>query len=433
MDYGIGDGLTDPSQSRTARGDGFPRNVQSEASSQNASGSDSAAHERFRENRHFGSLDGLRALSILAVIGLHCNLANSSLFHTGEYGVALFFAISGFLITTLLLRESDRTGSISIRDFYIRRALRIFPLYYGVLILYVVLSFVVARHTEAGREFFADLPFFLTYTSNWFVVLSLTHHTIFYFAWSLAKEEQFYLVWAPVMTVSRNRLQPVLVIAGIMLANLLLHTADDLGWIHLTDLTLRMIDSLPPTICIGSLLAFVLNSRRGFNTVWPVLGRRWFAPAALALVVLTVQYSDSQIVIALTMAALVGTVCIREDNGLRPLLAHPVICHIGMVSYGVYLLQMLAINVTSRLHHAHDWTFFFLATFLSVAVSTLSYYYYEMRFLRLKGRFTRKARLPVAAAANDDAPVGAVSKIADRHIWRQREGEPEPQEPAANR
>ena len=94
---------------------------------------------RFVETRHFPALDGLRGLSILAVIWHH---AVDPAGIWGYFGVSLFFAISGFLITTLLLRERAATGRISLRNFYMRRTLRIFPLYYAVVALYVVVVLV---------------------------------------------------------------------------------------------------------------------------------------------------------------------------------------------------------------------------------------------------------------------------------------------------
>ena len=146
--------------------------MSADASSSAPTAAADTAHARFRGARYFGSLDGLRAISVLAVVWHHTVGHDKTLpyfFSNGDEGVTLFFAISGFLITTLLLRERDTAGSINLRAFYIRRALRIFPLYYAVVALYVVLTLLFERTTPAGREFFANLIFFLTYTSNWYV------------------------------------------------------------------------------------------------------------------------------------------------------------------------------------------------------------------------------------------------------------------------
>jgi len=131
-----------------------------------------SSYTRFREVRFFGSLDGLRALSIVGVIWFHSwwstpyypTLASLPVLRQGEWGVHIFFAISGFLITTLLLREQNRSGTISIRDFYIRRSLRIWPLYYATVAIYAVIMLTFQRGSGRAHTFFHYLPGFLTYT-----------------------------------------------------------------------------------------------------------------------------------------------------------------------------------------------------------------------------------------------------------------------------
>lgn len=135
----------------------------------------------------FGSLDGLRALSILGVLWEHSSLwagMSAPIATKGFYGVNLFFAISGFLICSLMIRERSKHGAISLRAFYIRRSLRIFPLYYAMLLVYALVVLVMEKGPE-GEAFFGNLPAFLTYTSNWFVGAGQDERVIFVFAWSL--------------------------------------------------------------------------------------------------------------------------------------------------------------------------------------------------------------------------------------------------------
>ena len=148
----------------------------------------------FLAQRRFASLNGLRCLAILAVIWHHASGRRNEILGRG-LGVDLSFAISGFLITTLLAREFSRTGQINLRRFYARRTLRIFPLYFAVLGLYVLLVIGTRGGTPQGAAFMHHLPVFATYTSNWFVPIGNGNSTIFYFAWSLATQEQFYLLW----------------------------------------------------------------------------------------------------------------------------------------------------------------------------------------------------------------------------------------------
>ncbi|HEX8824759.1 MAG TPA: acyltransferase, partial [Archangium sp.] len=163
-----------------------------------------APHQAFLNTKTFGALDGLRAFSILSVVLYHVAETHEGLVGRLYLGVSLFFAISGFLITTLLLRERDKTGDISLKGFYARRSLRIFPLYYAVLGLYAALVFVSEKDPVVRGDFFSNLPAFLTYTSNWFVPPAADKRVIFYFAWSLATEEQFYLLWPGVMRALRR-------------------------------------------------------------------------------------------------------------------------------------------------------------------------------------------------------------------------------------
>src|SRR5581483_9077803 len=122
-----------------------------------------ANFERFMAIRRFSALDGCRALSVIAVVWQHTSGSpGPSFLQKGFLGVDFFFAISGFLITSLLLRERDAVGAISLRKFYARRALRIFPLYYLALLIYLGLVAATRRHTPEGTQFFHHLPAFAT-------------------------------------------------------------------------------------------------------------------------------------------------------------------------------------------------------------------------------------------------------------------------------
>jgi peptidoglycan/LPS O-acetylase OafA/YrhL len=339
---------------------------------------------------HFGSLDGLRCLSILAVIWHHsAGAGRTGLFGMGHLGVSLFFLISGFLITTLLLRERDRTGRISLSRFYARRALRIFPAYYAVLGLYVALVLTRLRDTPEGQEFLANLPAFATYTSNWFVGPAVV---LFGFAWSLAAEEQFYCGWPWV-----ERWLPLRAAVAVIVSVL----AVAIGWQTWgppspvgSPLAYRILANIPATICWGVLLAHTLHSPRGLALARGVAGHRWSAPAALLLSLAVISAGAPWRIIELTFLLLVAACVIREDNGLRPLLAWPPAVYIGTISYGMYLYHVLVFRFARQavrtwlpgLSHEDLWLFL-LCTAGTIAVSAASYRFFESRFLRLKSRF----------------------------------------------
>jgi peptidoglycan/LPS O-acetylase OafA/YrhL len=362
------------------------------------------SYEAYRRTGFFGSLDGLRCLSILAVIWVHTGIRTDDfeLARNGHLGVDLFFAISGFLITTLLLREKDRWGSISLGAFYIRRALRIFPLYYTVVGIYAVAVLTLEPDTETGRQFLANLPFFLTYTSNWFVPLE--GRVIFYFAWSLATEEQFYLVWPTAEKLLRGW-NAVWLVAGILVLREAVQFAVQSGGLDGDHLAVKIFLSIHPAILGGVVLAHVLHHRRTFERAAWVLGSRAAAPAALVALLASIELSVPIDMVRALMVLLVGAVAIRESNGLSRILTWRPVVHIGTVSYGMYLLHMLSYNASRRALEAagfhQEWLWFPVTVAVATLAATLSYRYYESWFLRQKDRFSRlaPAQPPVGSSA----------------------------------
>ena len=166
----------------------------------------------------FGSLDGLRALAVAGVVWHHAGDRGLGppIAQRGFLGVDLFFVISGFLITRLLLREQQSLGRIHLRAFFARRALRLMPLYYLVLLVMAVLLGLVWPGAPMAEAYFRDLPYYATYTSNWIVP-----GTILALSWSLALEEQFYLTWPLVLRFARRTAGSALLVACG--ASLLMH------------------------------------------------------------------------------------------------------------------------------------------------------------------------------------------------------------------
>ena len=141
------------------------------------------------------ALNGLRGVAILLVLGNHIPLRKyASLLPGGYAGVDLFFVLSGFLITTLLVQEFNRKGSISLRNFYIRRVLRLGPALIIMLSVICALSFVLFDPVRARQNcFYALIALF--YASNWVKALSHNGLGIVAQTWSLSAEEQFYVIW----------------------------------------------------------------------------------------------------------------------------------------------------------------------------------------------------------------------------------------------
>ncbi|HZE96454.1 MAG TPA: acyltransferase [Planctomycetota bacterium] len=359
-----------------------------------------ATHEAYRAVRVFGGLDGLRCLSILAVVWHHAGGSEGAMGRLfpaagfGFLGVDLFFEISGFLIVTLLLRERERRGDISLRNFYARRALRIFPLYYGILLLFTILYLGVRPHSPLSAPFRHDLPWLLSYMTNWVTASGMLAIT-----WSLSAEEQFYVVW-PAVETWLAKAATALVLVLIAVSQIIHFGLIDpqlrqwFGWAPDQPQMLRQTTFTP--ILLGVLLAHLLHSPRGYARAAAVFGSRAAAPVCLAALVVLANVLPADIrgwgrlSVHLLMFCLLAACVVREDNGLRRFLAWGPVARIGTLSYGIYLLHHIGLAIAGKglrvVHLEHPVALFVVGGALSVGLAALSYRFYETPFLRLKSR-----------------------------------------------
>ncbi|HYP78304.1 MAG TPA: acyltransferase [Polyangiaceae bacterium] len=344
-----------------------------------------SAHDRYLAQRRFGSLDGLRCLGILPVIWHHSTPRPlPGIWGKGPAGVDLFFCISGFLITTLLLREKARTGSIALRAFYLRRGLRILPLYYAVLLSYLGFALCLPAALPQRAHFFQTLPFYATFTANWFADFRVSHAILFSFAWSLCIEEQFYLFWPWLVRWLPTR-GAGLAMCGLLLVDYCAERRAAFG------LAQRMITSFAAPIGFGALLALVLAERRPFELLYGVLGKPWSAPLSLASVCALLLWPAAPLLLfQASLSMLVCACVVVEHNGLAWLLRARFISYVGVVSYGLYLLNSTAIGAIRRAfpeHASASGFVFFAALPLALALAGLSHRYFEAPLLRIRERF----------------------------------------------
>lgn len=357
--------------------------------------------------KRLGSLDGLRAFAIFGVLWQHCHSFSDTpkdpFTNAGASGVALFFVLSGYLITTLLLREWRSSGSVDLSAFYWRRTLRILPLYYATLAAYCVLVALVERNSAAGRDFFANLPYFLTYTNNWFVDLAVNadgeRRSIFIFAWTLATEEQFYLFWPPLLLFIGPRrafcLLGVIVILDSVMSSLGLAYAVPQ---NATERALRIATSFSSEIAFGCLLGGTLHYDRTFKVVWRLLGQWWSIWVAAALSVWVVMgWTDLstswRLCQAVVFSLLIGAAVVTPRHGISWLFDQPILARIGVVSYGMYLLHMLAFHATTLGFGFLGWTklnaptvIFLCTCVMTYAAAEISFRWFESPILALKSR-----------------------------------------------
>jgi peptidoglycan/LPS O-acetylase OafA/YrhL len=348
----------------------------------------SQEYVRFARTKTFGSLDGLRAIAILAVLWHH-HAENAvpgwNITKHGFLGVDLFFTISGFLIVTLLLRERRRKDSISLRDFYIRRFLRIFPPYYLVLLVAGTVAFLKPGGTssEAVRH---DLPYAILFVSNLVPMQSLLAIT-----WSLSVEEQFYLIVPTIEKYARWTLPFLLPLAYVLVS------LPPFGAFAALPLPAFFRETTFGPILLGVMLAHVLDEPRSFAWVSRLVGAKFAPVVALGLVFAAASYPAEEffgwprIVTHWAMLALVASCVVREANILAPLLSLWPIRRIGVVSYGIYLYHLVVMHFVlmglSAAGLASGFATFVGTTLGTWAVAELSYRLFEVRFLALKARF----------------------------------------------
>jgi len=320
----------------------------------------------------------------------------------GPLGVDLFFVISGFLITTLLLHERAHSigGRIDLGAFWVRRSLRIFPLYYLVLGAFVLHAVFLRESGPVRDHFLASLPFHATYTSNWFLASGsgtrhVEHAIVFAFGWSLATEEQFYALWPPILRASRGRIVPALAMGLLVLAD----QAVERAWVGSTTssvegpaaLALRIVRSFSTPIGLGALLALAADHPGARRLLDAVLAQRASSLVALAVVGLAVTVPFSVLTTHLALVALVGAAVLRRDHVLAPVLEHRAVRHVGAVSYGIYLLNVPVVwAVKAALGEAatarSGLVVFLVATAGTVVLASLTHRFVERPFLALRAR-----------------------------------------------
>ena len=332
------------------------------------------------------ALDGIRGIAILAVLAVHCNMLLARpipAFSIGWMGVDLFFVLSGYLITTILLETVDLAGYF--RVFYSRRALRILPLYYGAcLVLFVGLEHTHFRGTVGYETLRSNELWYWLYGVNWLIALKgwlaapiYTSHL-----WSLAIEEQFYLVWPLVVMLSGrrgvSRIAVVLVTFSFALRLLLVlrHVRPETIFVS----TPTHLDGL----VIGAWLA--ANRLRAWRRiVWLGVGAA-AAYAAIALFRGTANPYDPVVQVpsyTLVGLASAGLLAYGARSSAHWLAWRP-LTQLGRVSYGLYVIHFPVVGVLMQRWPQGGWPAIGVAVSASLALAALSWVCLERPILSLK-------------------------------------------------
>jgi peptidoglycan/LPS O-acetylase OafA/YrhL len=376
--------------------------------------------------RHIAVLDGIRGLAILLVLSVHfvgdvkptspVEQAAVKLANYGVWGVDLFFVLSGFLITGILLRA--RSHPAYFRNFYIRRTLRICPLYYAVLfVLFGVLPLVPALYPAGLADSATHVGWLLTYTSNVFLALKRTWALPYVgHFWSLAVEEHFYLIWPfLVCFLSLDALVVACVVGSVgALALRMVLATSGAGDIAVLVLTPCRLDAL----FIGALIA-ILQQRIGLPAL-VTAARRALAPLAVAVLALSTWNLLRGTLVAIVLPArgsalalffaslILVSVGAPPSSALGRLFASPALRFFGRYSYGLYVFHGIVayamfdrgfdriLNERLGSHAGGMVALAVLGIGGSVAMSVASYELFEKRFLTLKERLA-----PTQRAATD--------------------------------
>jgi peptidoglycan/LPS O-acetylase OafA/YrhL len=398
-----------------------PATVASEAAHKSAGATPESA-ERF----YLPELDVLRFFAFFGVFVWHIPIGGGaaygsygvlgSLGISGNFGVDLFFTLSGYLLTSLLLRERDQSGEINVRAFYIRRTLRIWPLYYFSLALAFLLSRIPASIASAPPylpDLFAPIPlrsyFFMALfllSFNFANSLLTTPPLFMNHLWTISVEEQFYVFWPWIVRYIPRRRIVVIPILMIVVACIARAISLPLNFhVPVWNNTFTRLDP----IAVGILIALAprLKPRPVFRLMLMLVGfASWIFASyycELPLQVSTLKISMGYPAVALGSGAFLLAMLGTKSFGTRSLVARCLV-YLGKISYGLYVYGPIARTVAVLLLFRGaiegvlpkgwaPWTawlaYVLIAFVTNVALAAVSYRLLEAPFLRLKERFTR--------------------------------------------
>ncbi len=354
----------------------------------------SSSREHFLQG-YVRELDGMRGVAILAVLLFH---AGAPFARGGFIGVDLFFVLSGFLITALLIKEYDKKGRIGLKRFYLRRALRLAPALLLLLLVLFVLT-VILFNAYAIRYNAIDSLIALFYATNWARAFGIHPPNLLAHTWSLSIEEQFYILW-PIMLIlmlrfikSRRKVAILTVCLALLswgLRVLLALSGSSIDRLY------NGLDTRVDTLLIGCALGVVLSSSLIGEKLQQVLSKLllFLAPVSALLLVYfcySLYWKSLQMylwiyfVVELLAAILILAIFVSKGNVVNRLLSFRLFVWIGSISYGLYLWHwpvyrvMFIFKMDGRLVLLYGVPVTFV-------IATLSYYLMERPILKLKKR-----------------------------------------------
>ena len=351
------------------------------------------------KNIYIPSLDGIRAVAALLVFFAHVGLRVGLNLAPGGFGVTIFFFLSGYLITTLLRLERERTGAISLRHFYLRRAYRIFPPMYLVLCLNLTLAFAgIAPSNLTAGAVIAQFAHF----SNYYMLWSGTSHIVpgTGALWSLAVEEHFYLLYPLMLSLLLRRTtyrQTAIALLGLCAVVLAwrCYRVFDLG-LH-GDYTYEATDCRFDSLLYGCIMGIALNPALDRNIL--DFGKRvWLvaltASGAVLLFCFVFRDESFRETFRYTLQGValfpIFFCAIRhKDWPLFAWLNNNWVRRLGVISYTFYLIHLTTLSQAADLVHYNLLLTPLLGFVFAVAFSTIVYFLIERPLSRLRHKLHR--------------------------------------------
>lgn len=335
-------------------------------------------------------LDGLRMLFVLSVIIYH---SGYDILFSARHGVSGFFVLSGFLITWLVLKEYEKKNSFSIKNFYIRRSLRILPAYY----IYVFMSVgadLLLGDDRIGEQVVPALFYYTNYYNavNGHPSSSLSH------LWSLSVEEQFYLLWPAIflLTLEARNYKKALIVVSLFLICIVAiwrtFAVVALGFGNAY--VYNAFDTRFDNLLIGCLLAVVLRGGHFLSAISFISSRSWAPVVTIGLLLISISissryyaYTIGFTVDAILLAIFITQIlCLSDSKVWRWLNVKPVV-FLGFISYPAYLWHSWAIQLSKKIDGVPDMAQLVISIFVTIALASCSYFFVEKYFLKIKAKY----------------------------------------------
>jgi len=372
------------------------------------------------DSAHIHSLDGLRTIAILFVVLYHLHVPA---FVGGFIGVNVFFVLSGYLITSILLREREASGRIRLPRFWLRRLLRLYPALVALVIASALLWPLVSHYEGANVDALGAALLALTYTGN--IGRWIWHHSMGVLSqtWSLGMEEQFYLVWPPILAILLAKRARVVVVCCVLAALVVVSSV----WAAILyrphagtatpDIYFSPILNVAPLL-MGCILAIALTRPRFAERLAGRIGAlcAWVGIAAVVIIPFAIPHGWQKDVatFALVLPAsglaamvLIGGLVSRRTVVGRVLGFAPIAWFGSRVSYSLYLWHVLVLALLLPIFPGLGGKFIVLGAAVAVAVG--SHFAIERPFLaikrRLEPRLERRAAEPPHPERDEVVPV----------------------------